>query len=285
VGVGPCDALKGAPPLRPAARLLYANPSPARRGSDVKLVAKAAGLRGQPPGKGGDKVTAMATNWLGGILKGASDPMELLADLARNKTSVRIEVEGTLIKFNSQIMLRKGTVVVGKPVGLKEGLSAGSYVRLRRPSGPRRELRLKVQTPHFNLTSGNAVFICEAPEAEVAARRESERFDVARYNNLRLVQGSEEFRLADVSSRGFKVLTGGRQAQQHFPLGRELQAAHIMLGANARVDLQRVVPRSHHGAYVGCEFTVSREGASERYLNHLLSSLTKAESQRFSATL
>lgn len=227
----------------------------------------------------------MATKWLGALLKGGSDPMELLAELARNKTTVRIEVEGTLIKFNSQLTLKKGSVVVAKPVGLKEGLGAGNYVRMRPPVGGARELRLKVLTPHFNLASGNAVFVCEAPEAEVAARRESDRFDVTRYNNLRLVLGSVEFRLADVSATGLKVQTAGQQAQEYFPLGRELSGAHIMLGSNARVDLERVVPRAHHGAYVGCEIAVSRDGTSERYLNHLLSSLTKAESQRLSATL
>jgi len=230
-------------------------------------------------------VTAMATKWLGAILKSGSDPMEQLAELARNKSTVRIEVEGTLIKFNSQLTLKKGSVVVAKPVGLKEGLSAGSHVRIRPPDGGAHELRLKVLTPHFNLTSGNAVFVCEAPEGEVAARRESDRFDVSRYNNLRLVLGSVEFRLADVSASGFKVHAVGPQAQEYFPLGKELSGAHIMLGSNARVDLERVVPRAHHGAYVGCEFAVSRDGTSERYLNHLLSSLTKAETQRLSATL
>lgn len=58
----------------------------------------------------------MATKWFGGILGGATDPMEILADLARNKTPVRVEIEGTLIKFNSQLTLKKGSVVVAKPL-------------------------------------------------------------------------------------------------------------------------------------------------------------------------
>jgi hypothetical protein len=222
----------------------------------------------------------MATKWFGSLLGGgSSDPMEILADLARNKTPVRIEIENTLIKFNSQMTLKKGTVVIAKPLGLKEGLNVGSYVRIRIPGGGRRELRLQVNTPHFNLTSGNSVFVCDAPESEVSARRESDRYDVTRYNNLRLVLGAEQFRLVDVSSTGFKVLVTNQQAE-HFPLGGTIHSAFIMLGANARVDLDKVIPRSHHGGSIGCAFEVSPDGVSARYLNHLLASLTKAETDR-----
>jgi hypothetical protein len=225
----------------------------------------------------------MATKWFG--LGGSKvDPLEVLAELARDKTPVRVEIEGTLIKFNSQITLKKGSVVVAKPMGLKEGLNAGTFVRLRLPGSARREMRLKVVTPHFNLASGNAVFVCDAPEKPVEAHRETDRYDVTRYSNLRLVLGTEEYRLTDISSTGFKVLASGSQVHQHFPLGRELHSAHIMLGANARVDLERIVPRAHHGTGIGCEFAVGRGSASERYLDHLLTSLTKAETQRMSAT-
>ena len=223
----------------------------------------------------------MATKWFGGLLGGGGgDALEILAELTRNKTPIRVEIENTLIKFNSQLTLKKGTVVIAKPLGLKDELSAGAHVRVRVPGSGRRELRLHVNTPHFNLSSGNAVFICDAPEKDISARRESDRYDVTRYNNLRLVMGSEQFRLVDVSSTGFKVLCTPAQAQQYFPLGKELHALHIMLGTNARVDLEKVVPRSHHGTSVGCEFEVKRDTASERYLNHLLASLTKAESER-----
>jgi hypothetical protein len=224
----------------------------------------------------------MATKWLGGLLGGGSDPLEILAELARNKAPVRVEIENTLVKFNSQLTLKKGTVVIAKPLGLKDGLTFGSYVRVRLPGSARREMRLRVITPHFNLTSGNAVFVCEAPEREVSARREADRFDVTRFNNLRLVIGSEQFRLVDVSSTGFKVMINPVQAQQHFPIGRELHSAYMMLGTNARVDLKSLVPRSHMGVSVGCEFEVM-PGPSERYLNHLLTSLTKAETDRWSA--
>lgn len=226
----------------------------------------------------------MATKWFGSLLGGSSDPMEILADLARNKTPVRVEIENTLIKFNSQLTLKKGSVVVAKPLGLRDGITLGTHVRIRIPGGGRRELRLEVNTPHFNLSSGNAVFVCDAPEAEVSARRESDRYDVTRYNNLLLVVGTDQFRLVDVSSTGFKALSTPQQAQQHFPIGREIVGAYIKLGSNARVDLAKLVPRSHHqGVSIGFEFEVSREGTSAKYLNHLLSSLTKAETDRMSA--
>lgn len=222
----------------------------------------------------------MATKWFGSLLGGGTDPLDILAELTRNKTPIRVEIENSLAKFNSQLTLKKGQIVVAKPLGLKEGLNVGTYVRVRVPGNARRELRLRVNTSHFNLANGNAVFICDAPEGEVSARRESERFDVTRYSNLRLVVGTAEFRLMDVSSSGFKVISTPAQAQQVFPLGKELRSTHLMLGTNARVDLERVVPRSHMGSSVGCEFDVKRDGASEKYLNHLLASLTKAESER-----
>lgn len=227
----------------------------------------------------------MGTKWFGGLLGGGGgDPLETLADLSRNRTPVRVEIENTLIKFNSQLTLKKGTVVIAKPLGLKEGLAVGTHVRLRIPGSGRRELRLHVNAPHFNLSNGNAVFICDAPEGEVSARRESDRFDVMRYNNVRLVVGSEHFRLMDVSSTGFKALCTPAQAQQFFPLGKELHGAHVDLGTNVRVDLVKLVPRSHQSGSVGCEFEVKRDSASERYLHQLLSSLTKAESERMTTT-
>ncbi len=227
----------------------------------------------------------MATKWFGGLLGGGGgDPLETLADLSRNRTPVRVEIENTLIKFNSQLTLKKGTVVIAKPLGLKEGLGVGTHVRLRIPGSGRRELRLQVNVPHFNLSSGNAVFICDAPEGEVSAQRESDRFDMMRYSNVHLVVGSEQFRVVDISSTGFKVLCTAAQAHQYFPLGKDLHGAHVDLGTNVRVDLVKLVPRSHHagahGGSVGCEFEVQRNSASERYLHQLLTSLTKAETDR-----
>jgi hypothetical protein len=222
----------------------------------------------------------MAVKWLGSLLGDNHDPLEMLADYSRNKTPVRVEIEGANVRFLTQLTLKKGSVVLAKPVGLKTELHVNSVVRLRPADDSQKELRLKVITPHFNLSSGNAVFICEAPEGEVAARRQADRFDVTRYNNLRLVVGGEQFRLVDVSKTGFKVMTNTGQAQHYFPIGKELHAAHIMLGSNARVDLVRVVPRAYHITSVGCEFDVKRDGASERYLEHLVDSLTKAETER-----
>ena len=211
--------------------------------------------------------------------------MEFLAELARNKTSVRVEIEHSPLKFNSQLTLKKGAVIIAKPGGLREGLAKGSRVRLRIPGHGKREFRLVVTTPNFNLANGNAVFICDAPEGEVESKRESERFDVRRFGNLRLELASEEFRVIDISVSGLKVVTAADQAEEYFPLGKELHSAHIRVGANVQVDLARIVPRAHHGSTVGCEFAVKQQTPSETYLKHLLDSLSKAETQRMTVSI
>ncbi len=223
----------------------------------------------------------MAPKWFGGRTgKGGGDTLEALAELARKKTPVRVEVENSQIRFNSQLTLKRGMVVIAKPPGLREGFATDAFVRLRMPGAGRHELRLKVKSPHVNLANGNIVFICDAPEAEVDSRRESERFDVTRYNNLRLVMETVDFRLLDVSESGLRAIANATEAERYFPLGKELRSAHLKLGAKVRVDLEKVVPRALMPAAVGCEFAVMQDSIAERYLTHLLDSLKKAEEAR-----
>jgi hypothetical protein len=223
----------------------------------------------------------MAHNWLGGLLgKGEGDALEILAELARTKTAVRVEVENSHIRFNSQLTLKRGMVVIAKPPGLREGFVVDSFVRMRTTQGAQREYRMKVKSPHVNLANGNVVFICEAPEAAVSSQRAAERFDVTRYNNLRLVMNTVDFRLLDVSGSGIRVVTNATEAEQFFPLGQALGDAHLKLGAKVRVDLQKLVPRSRQPAAVGCEFEVRQDATSGRYMAHLLDSLKKSEEAR-----
>jgi hypothetical protein len=221
------------------------------------------------------------------ILRGfggsAKDLLEELARLEKERAVIRVEIEGSAVHFNSRLSLKKDTVVVAKPTGLRDGLSAGGFVRFKLPDAPEREVRLEILTPHFNLASGNAVFLCRLPAAgPAAAKRKTERYNVTHFANVQLVIGNRgrEFRVVDVSLTGCKVLTTPAEAQTYFPLNREVAQVHIQVGSKAKVELEAVIARSHLGASVGCEFTVRGDGPSQVYLSHLIKSLEKAELER-----
>lgn len=221
------------------------------------------------------------------ILKGfGGSAKELLEELGRlegERAVIRVEIEGSSIHFNSRLSLKKDTVVIAKPIGLRDGLEAGGYVRFRLPASVDREVRLEVLTPHFNLASGNAVFLCRLPAHGAApAKRKADRYNVSQFANVQLViaNRAREFRVVDVSLTGCKVLTTPLEAQTYFPLNRELGSVHIQVGSKAKVELTSVIPRSHQGASVGCEFAVRGDGPSQVYLTHLIKSLEKAEAER-----
>ena len=223
----------------------------------------------------------MAHHWIGDLLgKGGPSTLEFLAELARTKAPVRVEVENSQVRFNSQLTLKRGVVVIAKPPGLREGFGTDTFVRMHTLHGASHEFRMKVKSPHVNLASGNAVFICEAPHSEVSSQRNSERFDVTRYNNLRLVMNTVEFRLQDVSKSGLRAIATPSEAERFFPLNHELRSAHLKLGAKVRVDLEKLVPRARLPVAVGCEFTIASDPTSGRYLTHLLDSLKKTEEER-----
>jgi hypothetical protein len=221
------------------------------------------------------------------ILRGfggsAKELLEELGRLEANRAVIRVEIEGNAVHFNSRLSVKKDTVVIAKPMGLREGLESGGYVRFRLPESPNREVRLEVLTPHFNLASGNAVFLCRLPtQGPAAAKRKADRYNVSHFANVQLVIASRarEFRVVDVSLSGCKVLTTPLEAQTYFPLNRELGLVHIQVGSKAKVELNAVIARSHLGSSVGCEFSVKGEGPSQVYLSHLIKSLEKAETER-----
>jgi hypothetical protein len=222
------------------------------------------------------------------LMKGDSSTAKVLAALLTqietDKAPIRIEIEGTPVRFNSRLILKNEVVVVAKPLNLRDGLEAGSYVRFRVPGHFEQEVRLEVQTPHFNLSSGNAVFLCKLPtDGLSAAKRKAERYNVSRYANVHFIIPSRAriFRVLDLSLAGCKVMTSLAEAQMYFPLGTEIEESHIRVGKEAKVEFRSITPRAHHRTAVGCEFAVKEIGPSQVYLEHLLNSLEKAESQRY----
>jgi hypothetical protein len=232
------------------------------------------------------KGNPMGFKWLDELLGDSHETettVKALVSLAYTKTSVRIQIENSSVRFMSQVAVLRNTITFGKPFGLNGELTAGTFVRLRLPGNEKRELRLEVMIPHYNLANGNVAFICKAPEQELVCRRQADRFEALRYKNLRLVIGTEPFRLSDISATGFKVVLVGNQSMQHFPLRCALHNAQLDIGAEAHIYLDWLIPRNYRAGMVGCEFRIKQDPESKRKFNALLSSLSRAELTRIGA--
>jgi PilZ domain len=242
--------------------------------------------RGTASGARRDEEGKMARfmNLLGGQSRDDKEIISSLNLLDKNRVPVRMEVENTSIHFNTRLSVKSATVIVAKPLNLKEGLNKGGTVRFKMPDSEGKELRMEVLTPHFNLTNGNPVFLCKIPTSFAQSNmRGSLRFNTSRFTNVALVFADhpEKYRIVDLSTGGCKVFLHSKEAKERFRVGVTLSDARIDLGEKASVHLKAVVPRNHRGQAVGCQFEVSEEGASKKYLQHLLTSLEKAELERY----
>jgi len=215
------------------------------------------------------------------------DDKEILAALNlldKHRVPVRMEIENTSIHFNTRISVKSATVIVAKPLNLKEGLAKGGTVRFKIPDSEGREMRMEVLTPHFNLTNGNPVFLCKIPTSFAASnQRGAMRFNTSRFTNVTLAFDNhpEKYRVVDLSTAGCKVFLASKEAKERFSVGVPMHGARIELGQKASVHLKVVVPRNLRGQAVGCQFEVSDEGASKKYLQHLMQSLEKSELERY----
>jgi PilZ domain len=223
-------------------------------------------------------------NLLGSQGKEDKEILTSLTTLDKHKVPVRMEVENSSIHFNTRISVKSGTVIVAKPLNLKEGLAKGGTVRFKIPDSEGRELRMEVVTPHFNLTSGNPVFLCKIPSGYAASnQRGALRFNTSRFTNvtLSLDNHPEKYRVVDLSAGGCKVFLTSKESKERFAVGVPIHGARIDLGNKASVHLKAVIPRNLRGQAVGCQFEVSDEGGSRKYLAHLIESLEKAELERY----
>jgi hypothetical protein len=212
-----------------------------------------------------------------------ADPINALLNIAYTKTSVQVEVENTLIRFNSLVSVsHNGTVMLSKPFMLGGRLIAGNFVRVRLPGTQRAELRLEVQVSHFNLPSGKVAFLCKGPAQLIKCRRKAQRHYTARYTNVRLVMGGDTYRLVDLSTGGFKVFLNDTQSPVLFPIGEELKSCQLILSPEKRVDLLRVVPRNHQRCFVGCEYEINFNFKSQRNYQDLMGIITRMEPARIS---
>ena len=220
------------------------------------------------------------------LSKGEAREVEaVLARLEGRNETVRVELERTLIRFNTRLSVKRNAVVLAKPPAIGPELRAGGFVRFKVPGDPRHEIRLEVATPHFNLANEQSAFLCKLPTAFApTSQRKSDRFDTSRFSNLSLVlPGHEDLRILDISQNGCRVLTPYPHPHQRLPRSERLGDAAVRMGKNVRVQLAALVPRTYHGRAVGMSFSVDPGGENRKLLQHLLRSLETAQSEALRA--
>lgn len=227
---------------------------------------------------------AILKNLMGGKAKEHKAVMSSLNMLDRNKIPVRMEIENSTVNFPTRLSIRSATVVVAKPTNLSGALTKGGTVRFKIPDSEGKEIRMEVLTPHFNLTSGNPVFLCKVPtEFAEGDLRGAMRYNTSKFTNVILTMppNQAQFRIIDLSEGGCKIYVPGQAARETFPIGSPIAAVRITLGTKVTVVLDALTPRNHRGQAVGCSLTVSNEGTSKKYLVHLITSLEKMITDQF----
>ena len=210
------------------------------------------------------------------------DIFKTLSKLAQAKEPLIVEVEKTKTRFRSIISLRKDLVVIAKPIFLK--LEKGSVVRFQPPGEKDKDIRLEVFQPHFNLTSGSAVFLCKIPSGFTSAQRGGLRFATAQYSSLflRLGDSAKKYRIVDISETGILVNLNSTQEAKSFPRNRVLTGAQIKV-REYNINLDQLTPRAHRGYQIGCEMQVTQGDASLKHLNNLVKTLEQDEARKIRA--
>ena len=212
----------------------------------------------------------------------------VLERLAASKLPIRLEVEEANIHFYSVFSIRRGLVVLAKPGGLQKELKREGFVRFRVPDMEGKEIRLSIAVPHFNLLSGNYVFLCEIPKKFAEpSRRSNDRFNTRRFNNLKLTIPAllREFRIIDISMEGCKIFIGnGSDPTIAFSMGKPYTPAKITVGAKVEIQLDAVIHRSRYDKTVGIQFQLNGSQEARKYLSHFIKSLESSEQERLIAS-
>ncbi len=226
------------------------------------------------------------------VKKRSKPVLRALEHLDRKRIPVKLEIEHTDYRYTTTLAVRRNLLVFAKPIGLGKAIRKGVFVRFRVPDAAQAEVRAQVVTPDFSLANGATVFLCNIPDDYVAgARREAERYNTARYNNLLLATWGlndtanepDRHRIVDLSNSGCKIYCTGSEAKILFSVGEAIQPAELLLGNRLKVQLETVWPRVHYASAVGCEFKVSPEGLNLKYFAHLILSLERGEARRLKA--
>ena len=213
----------------------------------------------------------------------ASKVMEEL----RNTTSpVRVEIEGTTMRFFSKFMVRSGAVVLKYPEQLSDHMSEGGRLRVAMPDSPGDSLCVEITSARYGGTGkmstglGQMTVLCKIPDATVeTSRRSSARYSISHYSGilLGLSSQSQTFPVIDISYTGVRVRLDTEEQKQNFPLGSYLNKGGIQLGKKARITILDAIPRCHFPSAVGIEIVVDPKGMSVMTMNHFLDKLAEEE--------
>lgn len=207
-----------------------------------------------------------------------------LAEISDKKTPVRVEVEGTGIRFLTVVLLHRNALVIVKPSTLRADAPRNSIARVTLPGRERLQVRCRVQVPRFTLAmSGRHAIICTVPETFAGTcQRAADRFDTSRYKALRLhvPTAQSTFSVVDVSQAGLRIVTRGAPAGEVFKPGAELAPARLLLGYKVKVDLASLVPRNQADKAIGLQMRVQEDPFSLRYWQHFLKQLEQQERLR-----
>ena len=204
----------------------------------------------------------------------------VLKKLSEERKAVRMEIDAAMARFTTGILLRNNVVLVGKPEGLGASLKKGDMARFRIPWDPRNEVRMEITVLHLNLSNGTEVFLCETPSGRaLPVRRERERFNTRRFNNLRLDLPAlkDSFAIVDLSASGCRLEASPKLFRNSLGVKRRIWQGIIMVGERLRINLDLVIPRAYHEEAVGLEFVVNRSGNHDRDLTTLLGLLAIRE--------
>jgi len=226
------------------------------------------------------------------LRKSQKEIWDILRLLSVSRHTLRVEVENSLERFRSRLVLGDGTVLIARPPQPAFDLTPGSHIRVLLPGADRRELRLEVLDSRLNMGQETMAFVCKPSRRQIPSRRIHDRYSVRRYRNLLLwVKGrtyrdvrlrieGERFRVVDVSVTGCRVILPSARSQQLLPVGQVVRGAELTVGTRMTIYLNRVVAHSLNGQMIGCEFEINRDGLSEQYMKRLIASLDKKENDR-----
>lgn len=209
--------------------------------------------------------------------------------LSRDRIPVKIEIENSDFRYTTVIAVRRGMLVVAKPIGLGKAIGKGVFVRFKLPEWESVEVRAQVITPNFSIANGVSVFLCELPKQFVeGVVRVSARYNTAKYNNLLLTTGdmddtddfTKRYRVINLSATGCRIFCRKQDSRHTFPVGESIAPTVLHLGNRIKVELETLTPRVIQRTSVGLEFTVSEEGLNMKYFDHLMVSLERSESSR-----
>ena len=203
-----------------------------------------------------------------------------LKKISDERLPVRMEVTSALVRFNTLLSLKRGVVIVSKPLSLDKGLNKGTQVRFKIPWEPEYEVQMSVLLPLLNLGNGGEAFLCQTPAGNAhAVRRKHDRFDTRRYRNLYLEMPAlkDRFPIVDISSAGCRVEADAALLRESFKTRYRIWQGAIKVGNQVEIELNNIMPKVFLNNAVGMSFSLGRDARHQAQWSSLLGLLSLQE--------